>query len=134
MAPHRIRRNLQTRQVILDSSALLMLFEFSLNLDSELTRLLGVYDVVIPLPIIDELKTLSQRGDGRKSRMAHAALQLAQTFAHIAIAGKGDDALMAYAQTHACIIITNDKALRKRLKEIPRQVIFLRNKKTLVIE
>ena len=35
------------KKVILDSNAILMLFEFSIDLRSELTRLLGKYEVII---------------------------------------------------------------------------------------
>jgi rRNA-processing protein FCF1 len=55
MASDRLWRDRKGRIVVLDSSSILMLFEFSINLEGELTRLLGKFRVLIPRPIFDEL-------------------------------------------------------------------------------
>ena len=55
MASDRLWRDREGRIVILDSSSILMLFEFSIDLEDELTRLLGKFRVLIPRPIFDEL-------------------------------------------------------------------------------
>ncbi|MBA3043927.1 twitching motility protein PilT, partial [archaeon] len=40
--------------VILDSNALLMVFQFRINIESELSRLLGKYEIVIPTTVKNE--------------------------------------------------------------------------------
>jgi len=44
--------------VILDTNALYMPFQFKLNLDSELSRLLGVYEIIIPTCVLSEARSL----------------------------------------------------------------------------
>jgi len=73
MASDRIRRDNQTKTVILDSSAVLMLFEQSIDLENELLRLIGNHTIVIPTPVTYELKGIAHRGDGKKSQHAKAA-------------------------------------------------------------
>ena len=46
--------------MILDSSALMMCFEFSIDLEKELTRLLGRYCIVVPSSIVRELEFLAK--------------------------------------------------------------------------
>ena len=54
------------KTVILDTSAILMLFEFSIDLEDELIKLLGRFHILVPSPIIEELKLLSKHGNGKK--------------------------------------------------------------------
>ena len=58
--------------IILDSNALFMPFQFKLNLDSELTRLLGEYQVIIPSCVISEIRRLES-----KEKFGSSALKLA---------------------------------------------------------
>ena len=52
--------------IILDSNAIIMLFEFSINLEDQLTDLLGKYKIIIPRSVYNELKFLSESGNGKK--------------------------------------------------------------------
>ncbi len=56
MASDRLRGNSASKIVVFDSSAILMLFEYSINLEEELIRLLGNYEIVVPSKIVEELK------------------------------------------------------------------------------
>ena len=60
MASDRLWRDREGRIVILDSSSILMLFEFFIDLEDELTRLLGRFRILIPKPIFDEIVFLSK--------------------------------------------------------------------------
>ncbi len=64
MASYRVRGDSIHKTVILDSSALMMCFEFSIDLEKELTRLLGSYHIVVPSSIVKELESLSKKGAG----------------------------------------------------------------------
>ena len=135
MASDRLRRTPQEKTVILDSSAILMLFEFSIDLEEELRRLLGTYHIVVPSPIIKELEKLSKSGEGKKKSKAEASLKLIEKYDIVEVqVQNADDAIFEMAKETNGIVVTNDRALRNRLKEISLSVIFLRAKKQLVKE
>ncbi|HDM67158.1 MAG TPA: nucleotide-binding protein [Thermoplasmatales archaeon] len=132
MASNRIWRN---PKVILDSSVLMMVFEFSIDLEGELTRLLGRYEILIPRNVVEEIKTLAGKGRGRKKRLAKAALKFLERYQIIELEDpnlRGDDAVIAAAEKYNAIVATNDKELRRRLREKGIHQIFLRSKKRLM--
>ena len=135
MASHRIWGDSIHKTVILDSSAIMMCFEFSVDLEKELTRLLGSYHIVIPSSIIRELEFLSKNGKGKKKMKAKVSLKLAERYESIDVDEKNaDDSLVELARRMNGVVVTNDKELRKRLKEHLLPVVFLRAKKKLVLE
>ena len=92
MAVDRVWYN-HMRTVIADSNALLMPFKTSINLDSELRRLLGTCRIVVPAPIIGELKKLEKTLPHAKS-----ALRLARTKDIIETDAQGDKAVLEAAE------------------------------------
>ncbi|UCH89144.1 MAG: twitching motility protein PilT [Thermoplasmata archaeon] len=128
MAADRIRNN----KVILDTNALLMPFQFKLNLDSELTRLLGQYEIIIPSSVIAELENLYR--EKQKPRWIKSALSLAKKYQIEHVNGSGDDAICKAAQESNAIVVTNDKALKKRLKSRGVRTIWLKSKTHLVLD
>lgn len=135
MASNRIWEYRDKKTVILDSSAIIMLFEFQINLEDELTRLIGRYDIIIPRPIIDELTILSKHGKGKKRIYAKASLKLIERYKVVDSEEKnGDDSVFSLAQHLNGIVVTNDKELKIRLKNISMPVVFLRAKKKLVLQ
>jgi rRNA-processing protein FCF1 len=120
------------KTVILDSSAILMFFEFSVNWEKELERVLGGYHLVVPTGVVRELQFLA-RGAGQKK--AAAALKLIAKFETIdQEADTVDETLIKIAARTKGIVVTNDAELRKRLKNQGLSVIFLRGKKKLVLD
>jgi rRNA-processing protein FCF1 len=111
-----------------------MLFEFSINLEGELTRLLGKFSVLIPRPIVDELIILSKHGKGKKKYNSKPALDLIKKYEISDAEGKGDDSVLFLAKKYNGIVVTNDRDLRKRAKEIHLQTIYLREKSKLVLD
>ena len=71
MAIDRLRNN---KIIILDTNALFVPFKFKLNLDSELKRLFGDYQIIIPSCVLNELKRLSTR-----EKFGAIAYELAQS-------------------------------------------------------
>ena len=118
-----------SRIVLLDTNALLMPFQFRLNLETELTRLMGSADIAIPSPVQTELELLAVR-----DRNAKAALRLARRYRVIEASGSADDALLDLGASHRAVVVTNDQPLLDRLRaaSIPR--IFLRSRNHLVAE
>ncbi len=122
--------------VFLDTSAILMLFEFSINLEDELNRLVGKHQIFIPRSIKDELLQLSSKGNGGKRNKAKASLKLIEKYEIFDdnTTLDGDNALVKICKNLDCIVLTNDKELRRRLKKIGCKIIFLRGKNRLEME
>jgi rRNA-processing protein FCF1 len=136
MASNRLWGNREEKIVILDSSAIMMCFEFSIDLENELTRLLGKYHIIIPGPIVEELEFLAKNGRGKKKLMAKPALDLIKRYDIINLntCKKGDNAVIHFARELSGIVLTNDHFLKKRLQELFIKIIYLRGKKRLVLE
>jgi rRNA-processing protein FCF1 len=112
-----------------------MLFEFSIDLEDQLTRLLGKYHIVVPSSIVKELGYLSLKGDSKKRMNAKASLKLVEKYDIFEIEGKtGDESVIQLAKKIDGIVVTNDVELRKKLKDLSVSVVFLRAKKKLELE
>ena len=113
--------------VILDSNALLTIFQFRINLESELSRLLGSYEIVVPSTVKNELKTL-------KDKHAKSALSFSERYRTVNMEGNTDDSILELAEKEKGIVVTNDRILKKRLRAKNIPVVFLRAKTHLVME
>ena len=134
MASDRIRGNRTTKTVVLDSSAILVLFEFSFDIEKELTRLLGSYKIIVPKTIFKELKNLSEVGSGKKKLIARPALKLVERYEIVDDISKfGDDSVIELAKKYNGIVFSNDKELRKKAKKEKIKTIYLRAKNYLAI-
>lgn len=115
--------------VLLDANALMMPFQFSVDLEDELRRLLGNPDVRVPSSALRELERLAQT-----QSQARAALRLAARYPVIEVEGRGDEAILAAARERGAVVVTNDRELRKRLRSADVPVIYLREKSRLAGE
>ena len=115
--------------VLLDANALLMPFQFRINLEAELRRLLGDVDLAVPTPVLEELRLLATH-----DRDAKAAERLAARYRAVEGRGSADDALLDLAVSLHAVVVTNDQPLLDRLKRegVPRA--FLRSRSHLVLE
>ena len=135
MASDRIWGNRSEKTVILDSNAVMMLFEFQINLEDELVKLIGKNKIIIPKTIRDELDFLSKNAKGKKRINAKASLELIKKYKIVGIDVKNaDESVYQLAKQTGSYVLTNDKELRQRLKKISTPVIFLRAKKKLQVE
>ncbi|MCK5548509.1 MAG: twitching motility protein PilT [Thermoplasmata archaeon] len=108
--------------VVLDTNALLMPFQFGVNLDSELKRLLGSCEIIVPSSVLEELKRIRER------RLAKAAGDLALKFKVVRTREKGDEAILQVARKLRAAVVTNDRELIKALKKLKIPVIYLRSR------
>jgi len=123
------------KTVILDSSAILMCFEFSVDWERELARLLDAFHIVVPCAVVHELQILAEQESGQKKKKAQAALKLVCNYETIdEVTRAADEAILKIAQRTNGVVLPNDKALRKRLLSHHIPVIFLRGKKRLALE
>ncbi len=114
-------------RVILDTNFLLAPFKLRVDIFAELERILDVkYDLYVTEGVISELKALG-------TREAKGALSLARGLPRIATEGNVDEALIALASKDT-IICTNDKILIEKLKSKGAPVIYIRQKKHLILD
>lgn len=113
--------------VVLDTNALLMPFEIRINLDLAVTNLIGDAKMVVPGPLIGELKHLDHK-------FANAALDLARKYEIVQAETSGDDAVVEVAARLGGYVLTNDKELRARLRRMKIPLIYLRSGTHLVVE
>ena len=113
--------------VVLDTNALLMPFEIRNNLDLALRELLGDARIVVPGPLVGELKHLDHR-------FAKAAIALARKYEIIPTEYTGDDSVVELAFKTGGYVLTNDKELRRRLRKEGVPIIFLRSGTHLAID
>ena len=122
-------RPLGVQAVVLDANALLLPFQFRVNLQAELRRLLGEHEIFVPSPVLDELKGLS-----KSVPQARAALKLASRFQVYHLPGEADQAVVDAASRLKAVVVTNDAALLRRLRDARVPRIFLRSRTHLVAE
>jgi len=115
------------KAVVLDANALLMPFQFKVNLDSELRRLFGEIPVFVPSSVLGELANSTDRN-------AKAALALARKYSIAETELRGDDAVLDIALQREGAVVTNDKGLIARVKEKRLPVVRLRSRKYLVVD
>ena len=134
MEANRLRKH--KIKVIFDTSALLTPFEFSINIDIELEKLLGSFDAFVPLCVIEELKTLAEKSSGKRKRNATAALKLAEKYQTINCKyGETDEALVEIAKKFSkAVVVTNDIQLMKKLRSENIPVVHLRGRNRFVLE
>ncbi|MDO5861757.1 MAG: twitching motility protein PilT [Thermoplasmata archaeon] len=113
--------------VVLDTNALLMPFEIRINLDLALQDLLGEVRILVPGPLVGELKHLDHRYAG-------AALSLARKYEIVPTETTGDSAVLELAKKEGAYVLTNDKELRRRLRKERVPLIYLRSGTHLTLE
>lgn len=120
------------RQVILDTNFLLVPFQQKLDIFSELEYLLDfAHTYVISSKIPKELERIS-KNKGKKGIAARLAIKLLEANSHritrVSSRIPVDEWIIRYAEKEGAIVCTNDRKLRKRLKEKKIKVIALKGK------
>lgn len=115
-------------KIIIDTNALLMPFQFSINLDCELDRLFGFWKILVPECVLIELRGLSK--DMLKAR---AALKLAANYPSIPTKKKGDQGVLEALVRENGILLSNDRHLRNNALKMGYRVIFLRSRSHLEV-
>ena len=127
----------RTLKVIVDSNALFVPFQFKIDIFEELKTLLNRNSELILLsPIREELEKIANKGSPKMRKQASSALKLAEkcTLYKCGFAGSPDDTIVKMAREWNCLVFTNDKELRKRLRNINVPVIYVRQKSKLGID
>ncbi len=123
-------------KVILDSNFLMLPFQFNVDIQAELDRIIeGGYKFYVPQEVLNELNYLKIKAEKQSDRkLANMALEYAKRFETIEGGDEEADKAIIDIAKKDTIVCTNDKALKKKLREIKVPVIFLRQKTKLEIE
>ena len=126
------------RRVILDSNFLFIPFQFKIDIFEELGSLIGKLEPVVLSTTMEELERLSKKGSDKTRRSALSALKLTERCIVVNVE-RGptetyDDVILRKAKEWNCAAATNDRELRRRLREELIPVIYLRQKQRLELE
>jgi hypothetical protein len=126
-------------KVILDSNALFIPLQFKVDIFEELQALLSIkFEPVLLSPIRKELETIAEKGSPKMRKWASYALKLAEKCVFLEVSEKiacsPDDIIVEMARKWDCPVFTNDRKLRKRLRNINVPVIYVRQKSRLEID
>jgi rRNA-processing protein FCF1 len=126
-------------KVVLDSNFLFVPSQFHLDIFEELENLLNQrFEPIILSSTQKELQGLAESSSPKKRKQAQLALRLAEE-CHAVPAEKGlsetyDDVIVRVAAEWKSPVATNDRELRRRLRNLGVPVIFLRQKQRLELE
>ena len=126
-------------KVILDSNAWFIPLEFRIDIFEQTKRLLNRnIDFVLLSPVEHELKLLAAKDSPKTRREALYALKLADKCKYVSIEHAEqtatDDVIIKVAKAWSSPVLTNDRQLRKRLRDISVPVIYVRQKSRLEID
>jgi len=132
------KRN-EALKVILDSNALFVPLEFKLDIFVEVEHLLNRnVDFVLLSPVKRELEQLTTKDSPKIRREAAYALKFAQKCKYVAVDEdeklSTDDAIVKVARAWNSPVFTNDRQLRRKLRDISLPVIYVRQKSRLDID
>ena len=126
-------------KVILDSNALFVPLQFKIDIFEELKRLLNRnVDFVLLSPVKRELEMLAAKDSPKIRREAVYALRLAEKCKYVAVDDyeklPTDDVIVKVAKSWNSPVFTNDRQLKRRLRDISVPVIYVRQKSRLEID
>jgi rRNA-processing protein FCF1 len=128
----------QPLKVIADSNALFVPLQFKIDIFAELGQLLGRnYELILLSPVKHELEVLTQKSSPKMRKNAAFALTLAEKCTFVKVPEKlepTDDAIVRIAIQWNATVFTNDKVLKRKLRDIRVPVIYVREKSRLEID
>ena len=130
----------KTWLVLVDTNFLLIPGQFGVDIIGELNRILDVkFEIAVPNIVLDELNVIERKAKGRDLMAVRMAKKLVERFKVIEIGKFGekptDVQIYEFAvKTPNVVVCTNDKLLKKKLRERGIPVVYLRQKKILELE
>jgi len=128
-----------TLKVILDSNFLLIPSQFKIDIFESMMNLLNQrHEPTILSSTLHELQTIRQKGPPKLRKQAQIALKLAEKCRVVKVEKSkdetNDDVIIRIAAEWRSPVATNDRELRKKLRNQNIPVIFLRGKSRLELE
>ena len=121
--------------VILDTNFLLIPEVHGVDILSELERILNLkYELVIPEVVIGELRHIKKDGEPSEKKAASIALDLFDDVKIVESEKPADEEILRLASEMDSVVGTNDKNLKKQLRNRGIPVIYLRQKSHLCVD
>jgi rRNA-processing protein FCF1 len=132
-------RKKETLKVILDSNALFVPLKFKLDIFVEVEHLLNRHvEFVLLSPVKRELELLAANESPKIRGEATYALRFAEKCNYVSVGDyedlPTDDIVVKLAKAWNSPVFTNDRQLRRRLRDISVPVIYVRQKSRLQID
>ncbi|MEM0075134.1 MAG: PIN domain-containing protein [Nitrososphaerota archaeon] len=117
--------------VLLDTSILLILEQKHINLQA-IHEILGSYEFAVPTSVLEELEVISSR-NGKKGKLAKAALSFASTLQKVNTSEDADTSLITLAKEYNAAVATMDDELIRRLKRAGITVLTLSKDRFILV-
>ncbi len=127
---------MDSKEVVIDTNFFMVPFQFNVDIITELENKLPSYKLTTPSFVINELKGLKKNNKGKIRLNANLALKLANSskveIKDISLLENEtvDDALLRVSE----VLATNDIELKNRAKNKGITIVYLRQKKYIVVE
>ena len=126
-------------KVILDANFLLVPVQFNLDIFEELANLLNRrFEPILLSSTQKELQGLTESNSTKTQKQALTALRMAEKCRFVPVEKSVnetyDDVIVRMATEWKSPVATNDRELRKRLRQLGVPVIFMRQKHHLAME
>ena len=127
---------MDSKEVVIDTNFFMVPFQFNVDIIDELENSLPSYKLTTPSFVINELKGLKNNNKGKIRLNANLALKLANSskveIKDISLLENEtvDDALLRVSE----VLATNDSELKNRAKDKGITIIYLRQKKYIVVD
>ena len=127
-------------RIILDTNLIINLAKTGINLKDEVNRLINLKNEIC---IIDNTQTeldllISKAKSEKQRKLLYLAYELSHDYKIIKTGNeynlKVDDLLLKFALEGNTVIATNDKELRKKLRDSRLPTLFIRSRKSLELE
>jgi uncharacterized protein len=137
MESSRVER--ETVKVILDANALFVPLQFKIDIFNCLKQLLERnFELILLSPVKREIEALAKKGSPKMRKNASYALKIAEKCKYVEVDAPAsaltDDIIVKIADEWKALVFTNDRQLRKRLRDISVPVIYVRQKSHLEID
>ena len=120
-------------KVLLDTNAFLLPVQFGVDLVRELEGIFGACELLTLEGVVRELRGIGS-GRGRDASAARVGLALARSCTVLdspGSTGDVDSEVIRMAEDAGCVVVTNDRAMRRSLLGKGLGVVSLRNRKRL---
>ncbi len=125
--------NNKVRCAVIDTNVLMYIYLNKADVIGQL-RELGFNKFLITASVKRELENLESSLKGKERAAARFALKLLDSFEIVETESEGDSSLLEAAQMLGCVLITNDKKLKKRAKQMGIPVGYLREDKRIFVD
>jgi len=122
--------------IVLDTN-MLMTIARGINVFEQIEDIIETKpEYIVLTQVMEELEKLAKTGKPSISKPARLALEIVKRYCKIVEAEENDlptdDLILHYAKEHKCGVATNDKELRRKLREHGIPEIYLREEKMMV--